>query len=243
MLLLDKIYYGDNKKIKITIFGQDNLNIDEIDLEKRINYLDQVINNPDNLLYMTKLTTLLKSAFGVYKPDFTVAIDTNSVYEVMSFSLDKIVTYSKIMKNSDKEIFKFTVDNYNIGLQLGRNYYESFPKQQLDEALKDFNYVNNTLINDLTLEDKKVIAAYELFYNEEPNFYSADINVYILGMFIALDSNGISIANQESFFAHIADLRQCHLKFNLADEVFDEETKEKIKALSAQNKPVFSTQK
>ena len=117
-------------------------------------------------------------------------------------------------KKNKKEEINNSLDRYNIkyeqlnGLKIDYNNHENdvvgYPGidtlcKEIKGVIKQIYYLKNTKAIVLDTDDKVLIEIYKLFYDENPDFCSKDINIKVQTMMSILSKFGISLEDDYGF--------------------------------------------
>ncbi len=243
MILLDnKFTWNENKeKAMITVCGSEDTIIDENDKRVREEYIENIFVNAEkfseHIHIRNVVARTLRTLFDKYKPLLIILrFKRPEENEVIIFKDGKLVNYHILRHYELRELIRLDVNNNSLKVKIDQDYYNNVytPKQvraEVDEILHYYDYLNHIEQKSLSLTDKKIIAAYELFYGEEPKFYLNLSTAKLVNMVLALRKYGIPLNaddNNYNIMQEIADFAYKYYDFNLSDEVFDNATKNSI---------------
>lgn len=132
------------------------------------------------------------------------------VSEFVKYENTNLLLYEKsnYEENSDRlNIYNIKYDKTN-GIKIDYNNSEIdiatyqdtiLMSKKITEILEQIHYLKNIQPVKLDIEDKVLIAIYKLFYNENPDFSSKDINIKIQVMMSLLGEFGISLGENYRF--------------------------------------------
>lgn len=130
--------------------------------------------------------------------------------ELVKYDNSNLFLYGKSKREENSEHF----DRYKIkyeppyGIKLDYNNHETdvadyhgieLVSKEITEMMKQIYYLKNTKAVILDRDDKALIEIYKLFYNENPDFSSKDINTKVQTMMSILAEFGISLGDDYGF--------------------------------------------
>ena len=138
--------------------------------------------------------------------------------ELVKYKSSKLIIYEKSQREDkghhyNKYIIKYEEPN---GLRLYHSNLETV-SEEFEKMLKQINDLKNAKAVPLDLVDKTLIEIYKLFYDENPNFTSKDINIKVQTMICILANFGISLEDNYGF--RIYEREQMPLSFDLQQRV------------------------
>jgi hypothetical protein len=130
--------------------------------------------------------------------------------ELVKYDNSNLFLYEKIQRKGNSEHFDRYKIKYELpyGIKLDYNNHETdmtdysgtelVPKK-ITEIMKQIYYLKNAKAVVLDTDAKALIEIYKLFYNENPDFSSKDINIKIQTMMSILAEFGISLGDDYGF--------------------------------------------
>ena len=130
--------------------------------------------------------------------------------ELVKYDNSNLFLYEKIQRKENSEHFDRYKIKYELpyGIKLDYNNHETdmtdysgtelVPKK-ITEIMKQIYYLKNAKAVVLDTDAKALIEIYKLFYNENPDFSSKDINIKIQTMMSILAEFGISLGDDYGF--------------------------------------------
>lgn len=130
--------------------------------------------------------------------------------ELVKYDNSNLFLYEKIQRKGNSEHFDRYKIKYELpyGIKLDYNNHETdmtdysgtelVPKK-ITEIMKQIYYLKNAKAVVLDTDAKALIEIYKLFYNENPDFSSKDINIKIQTMMFILAEFGISLGDDYGF--------------------------------------------
>lgn len=130
--------------------------------------------------------------------------------ELVKYDNSNLFLYEKSQREENSEYY----DRYKIkyeptnGIKLHYNNHETdvadylgieLVSKEITEIMKQIYYLKNAKPIVLDTDDKALIEIYKLFYNENPDFSSKDINIKVQTMMSILAEFGISLEDDYGF--------------------------------------------
>ena len=242
MIYENKFSWNDNKsKMKIELKCSDDINIVEKDKTARIEYLEGIFNNSEQVMInMRKIVRVIKTLFDKYDLTyFYIVFDNLEGHEVVVYENDQLINYSIARRYDSKDVINIDINNTSLNVRINQDYYNTpfTPKQvraEVNELLYYYDYLNDIKQKPLTLRLMKFIGAYELFYNEEPKFYLDSCKIKMYKMLHILRDCGLLTDVMDvdyNISDALDDILYTYIDFNIYDKVFDDDTKNKIVSL------------
>lgn len=182
----------------------DNVNVDKIET-----LLEDFINNHKHNNMMETIT-IIRTILKDYEEKLLVVFyQDEKGSELVKYDNSNLFLYEK----NKKEVNSNYYDKYNIkyeptsGIKLDYNNRETdidylgieLISKEIIEIMKQIYYLKNTKAVVLDKDDKVLIEIYKLFYNENPDFSSKDINIKVQTMMSILENFGISLGDDYGF--------------------------------------------
>ena len=201
-----KLNFKENS-IKVQYNGipkNDNVNVDKIET-----LLEDFINNHKHNNMMETIT-IIRTILKDYEEKLLVVFyQDEKGSELVKYDNSNLFLYEK----NKKEVNSNYYDKYNIkyeptsGIKLDYNNRETdidylgieLISKEIIEIMKQIYYLKNTKAVVLDKDDKVLIEIYKLFYNENPDFSSKDINIKVQTMMSILENFGISLGDDYGF--------------------------------------------
>lgn len=183
----------------------DNVNLDKIDT-----LLEDFTNNHKHN-YMIENVTIVRTILKDCEEKLLVIFyQDEKGSELVKYDNSNLFLYEKSKKEENSEYF----DRYKIkyespyGIKLDYNNHETdvadyhgieLVSKEIAEIMEQIYHLKNTKAVVLDIDDKTLIEIYKLFYNENPDFSSKDINVRVQTMMSILAEFGISLGDDYGF--------------------------------------------
>lgn len=195
----------DNEIIEIIYMGisqNDNTNFKKI--EKLIDgFIDKIKTN-DMINNIAILRTILRE---YQEKTLVIFYQNGTTSELVKYDNLNLLLYERNQKN--KYFDKYKIKYAPIyGIKLNYNNQDKdisdylrieLVSKEISELIKKIFYLQNIHTLDLTYNDKLLIEVYKLFYEENPDFASHDINIKIQTMISILGEFGITLPENYSF--------------------------------------------
>lgn len=183
---------------------------DNADLDKIAVLLEDFINNHrhSNMIENIRIVrTILKDC---EEKVLDVFYQDEKVLEHVKYDNSNLILYEKSKKEENNECFDRYKIKYEIpyGIKLDYNNHEIYIEDysgiellanKMTEITKQIYYLKHAEAIVLNTDDKALIEIYKLFYNDNPDFSSKDINIKVQTMMYILAEFGISLEDNYSF--------------------------------------------
>lgn len=196
---ITKISEEKNKKfieIRYSGISKDNA----LSLENAENLIEGFLDSNrynDMVEIITNIRTILRNCD---EKSLTILYQTENSSELIEYGDSSLLMYEKETK--DRVKFKYEKDT-GINVDLNDSKYDYAIAEKLNnEIVKTFQYVSSLKnVKNLTLDgdDKRLIKIYNLFYGENIDFASSDVEVKIQAMLSILAGFGIPLADDYAF--------------------------------------------
>ena len=196
---ITKISEEKNKKfIEIRYSGipKDNA----LSLENAENLIEVFLDSNrynDMVEIITNIRTILRNCD---EKSLTILYQTENSSELIEYGDSSLLMYEKETK--DRVKFKYEKDT-GINVDLNDSKYDYATAEKLNnEIVKTFQYISSLKnVKNLTLDedDKRLIKIYNLFYGENIDFASSDVEMKIQSMLSILAGFGIPLADDYAF--------------------------------------------
>lgn len=205
---INKTLDFENNKVKIKYEGISRN--DDIDLDRIEKLFDDFMKNHrhDNMI---ENVCIVRTIMQDCDEELLVILCQNGKNtEFVKYENSCLSLYEKRLKENNSKCFdkyriKYEVNN---GMTLDYNNYETDVTDyygvenvsiEITEIMKQIYCLKNTKKVVLSRNDKALIEIYKLFYNENPDFSSKDINIKFQAMMSILDRFGISLGDEYDF--------------------------------------------
>lgn len=183
---------------------------DNADLDKIDALLEDFINNHrhSNMIENVSIVrTILKDC---EEKVLDVFYQDEKVLKHVKYDNSNLILYEKRKKEENNEYFDRYKIKYEIpyGIKLDYNNHEidigdysgvELLSNKMTEIMKQIYYLKHAEAVVLDTDDKALIEIYKLFYNDNPDFSSKDINIKVQTMMSILAEFGISLEDDYSF--------------------------------------------
>ena len=189
-----------NSSIEVRYDGisNDSANLDKID-----KLLEDFMNNHRHNYMVENISIVRTILKDCEEKLLVISYKDGSGSETVKYDNASLSSYEKSKKEKNSENFNKYQIKYesSYGIKLDYNNHENdvsdewielFSKETTN-MVKQINNLKNVKAIDLDKDDKALIEIYKLFYNEEPDFTSKDINVKVQTMMSILAEFGISL--------------------------------------------------
>lgn len=197
----------ENHSMEIKYFGIINNNENQNEINRLLN--DFINNHKHN--YMVENVRIIRTILRDCDEKFlSISYQDESESKIIKFDNSNLFLYEKCKSENKDEYF----DGYNFkyeplyGIKLDYNNHkinsmnstgiELFSKE-MNDIMQEIHCLKNIKPIALDNDDKLLINIYKLFYNENPDFSSKDIDIKIQTMMSILEKFGISLENNYGF--------------------------------------------
>lgn len=181
----------------------DNIDTNKIDI-----LLENFINNHRHN-YMIENVSIIRTILKDYEEkSLNIFYQDDNGSEFVKYDNSNSIIYEVSRKENNNEYkYKMRYTNTN-GIELNYrnpkfncNDYKDFQSitEEINEIMKHIYYLKNVKAVSLDKNDKALIEIYKLFYNENPDFSSKNINIKIQAMMSILENFGISLDEDYGF--------------------------------------------
>lgn len=183
---------------------------DNADLDKIEALLEDFINNHRHN-YMIENVSIVRTILKDCEEKLLVIFyQDEKGSELVKYDNSNLFLYEKSKREENSEYY----DRYKIkyeptnSIKLDYNNHETdvadYPgielvSKEITEMMKQIYYLKNAKAVVLDTDDKALIEIYKLFYNENPDFSSKDINIKVQTMMSILAEFGISLGDDYGF--------------------------------------------
>lgn len=183
---------------------------DKADLDKIDALLDDFINN-HRKNYMIENVSIVRTILKDCEEKLLVIFyQDEKESELVKYDNANLFLYEKSKREENSKYY----DRYKIkyeptkGIKLDYNNHETdvadYPgielvSKEITKMMTQIYYLKNAKAIVLDTDDKLLIEIYNLFYNENPDFSSKDINIKVQTMMSILAAFGISLGDNYGF--------------------------------------------
>ena len=183
---------------------------DNVDLDKIEALLDAFINNHrhNNMIENVSIVrTILKDC---EEKQLVIFYQDEKGSELVKYDNFNLLLYEKSKREENNDYndrYKIKYESTgSIKLDYNNNKIDitgspgiELISKEITETIKQIYYLKNTKAVILDINDKELIEIYKLFYNENPDFSSKDINIKVQTMMSILAEFGISLDDDYGF--------------------------------------------
>lgn len=183
---------------------------DNVDLDKIYALLEDFINNHRHN-YMIENVTIIRTILkDCEEKELDIFYQDENVSEHIKYNNSNLILYEKSEREENSEYYDRYKIKYELtnGIKLDYNNHEidvadysgiELVSKEITEMMKQIYYLKNAKAVVLDTDDKLLIEIYKLFYNENPDFSSKDINIKVQTMMFILAEFGISLGDDYGF--------------------------------------------
>lgn len=201
-----KVLNSSKGSIEIKFNGttSNNTNLDKIEV-----LLEDFIHNhrhnymPENI---SILRTILKDC---QENSLVVFYQDERGSEFVEYDNANLLFYERRKKEENSEYYRYKIKYSSVnGIEIDYHNPETdmadyqsieLTSKEITDMLQQIYYLKNAKAIALDRDDKALIEIYKLFYNENPDFSSKDINIKVQTMMSILSAFGISLDSDYGF--------------------------------------------
>lgn len=192
-------------EVRYSGIPSDNADLDKIDA-----LLEDFINNHRHDYMIENITTVRTILKDCEEKLLVIFYQDEKGSELVKYDNSNLFLYEKSKSEESSEHYERYKIKYEptSGIKLDYNHHETdvanYPgielvSEEITEMMQQIYYLKSTKAVVLDTDNKTLIEIYKLFYNENPDFSSKDINVKVQTMMSILAEFGIYLDDDYGF--------------------------------------------